>query len=514
MKENQKILNTPLQMKGKKTDQETVRESKLKSLAEAGVNVFPHKVDVTHTVSGIVGQYAGMSKEELEDKPVRVKVAGRILSLRRMGKAAFFHVSDSRSRLQAYIRKDKVGDKAYDLFSLLDIGDILAVEGNLFKTRTGELTVFVESFTFLAKCLHPLPEKWHGLQDVEVRYRKRYLDLIMNPLQAEVFRLRSAMISHIRRFFDKRDYIEVETPMMQALPGGALARPFKTFHNALGIDLFLRIAPELYLKRLVVGGFERVYEINRNFRNEGISSEHNPEFTMLEFYQAYSDYNDMMDMTEELIFELSTQLLGKETITFGEHEISLKKPWTRIKFMDALSKYSGLSRKRLANRKEIIEFASELAPDKTPLSYGNALDVLFDKYVKEHLIDPAFVTHPPKEISPLAKASPDDPGEAERFELMMAGMEIANAFSELTDPKEQKERFEQQAAERKKGDEESHRIDMDYVQALEYGLPPTGGEGIGIDRLVMIFSNSKSIREVILFPLLRPKSEAAGQGNE
>jgi lysyl-tRNA synthetase class 2 len=391
------------------------------------------------------------------------------------------------------------------LFSLVDIGDVVAVEGGLFRTRTGELTILAESFDFLAKCLHPLPEKWHGLQDVELRYRKRYLDLIMNPDQAEVFRLRSAMIAHIRRFFDQRGYIEVETPMMHAIPGGALAKPFKTFHNALGIDLFLRIAPELYLKRLTVGGFEKVYEINRNFRNEGISTEHNPEFTMLEFYEAYCDYNDMMDITEELITELSQTLLNTEELTYGEHKISLKKPWKRIKFMESLSHYSGLAPSRFEDREGIIEFAASLSSDKAPLTYGKALDVIFDKYVKQNLINPTFVTNPPKEISPLAKASRDNPEEAERFELVMGGMEIVNAFSELTDPVEQRERFEQQTEERKKGDEESHLVDMDYVSALEYGLPPTGGEGIGIDRLVMLFTNRKSIREVILFPLLRPR---------
>ena len=491
----------------KKGTQDLVREEKLQGLVDQGVNVFPHNVDVTHPIFEIVSEYSEFSGEELESKKLSVKVAGRMMSIRKMGKATFFHLSDSRARLQVYIRADKIGQEMYERFSLIDIGDILAVAGILFKTRTGELTIMAESLEFLAKCLHPLPEKWHGLQDVELRYRKRYLDLIMNPEQAEVFRMRSSMISHIRGFFDDRKFMEVETPMMQALPGGALARPFKTFHNALGIDLYMRIAPELYLKRLVVGGFERVYEINRNFRNEGISTEHNPEFTMLEFYQAYADYSDMMELTEELITELSAEILGQDELEYGDQKINLKRPWKKIKFIDALSEYSGLAVEKFKDRKGIIEFASDLAPDKTPLSYGNALDVIFDKYVKHNLVDPTFVTHPPKEISPLAKASPDNPEEAERFELVMAGMEIANAFSELTDPVEQRQRFDQQAAERKKGDEESHVVDMDYVSALEYGLPPTGGEGIGIDRLVMIFSNRKSIREVILFPLLRPKDE-------
>ncbi|MBU4202866.1 MAG: lysine--tRNA ligase [Acidobacteria bacterium] len=491
----------------RKSDQEIVREENLKNLAAQGVDVFPHRVDVTDRIHNIVSRCRDMSAEALQADEVRVKVPGRIVAVRKMGRATFFHIADSREKLQVYIREDKIGKDLYQRFTLLDIGDILSVEGPLFKTRTGELTVMAESYTFLAKCLHPLPEKWHGLQDVELRYRRRYLDLIMNPEQAEVFRVRSTVIRQTRRFFDERGYIEVETPMMQALPGGALARPFKTFHNALGIDLYLRIAPELYLKRLVVGGLERVYEINRSFRNEGISTEHNPEFTMLEFYQAYADYNDMMNLTEELITGLAETIVGKEKIPWQEKEISLQRPWKRIKLLDALAESSGLSRERLENREEIIALASDLAPDKTFLSYGNALDVLFDKYVKPNILHPTFITHLPKEVSPLAKASPENPEEAERFELMMGGMEIANGFSELTDPVEQRLRFEQQAEERKKGDEESHVVDMDYVQALEYGLPPTGGDGIGIDRLVMLLTDRRSIREVILFPLLRPKQE-------
>jgi lysyl-tRNA synthetase class 2 len=340
---------------------------------------------------------------------------------------------------------------------------------------------------------------------MELRYRKRYLDLIMNPEQREVFRLRSAMISQIRRFFDQKGYIEVETPMMHSIPGGALAKPFKTFHNALGIDLYLRIAPELFLKRLTVGGLEKVYEINRNFRNEGISSEHNPEFTMLEFYEAYTDYFDMMELTEELIHGLAKTLLQSEEIPYGEHKVSLRRPWKRIKLMDALIQYSGLAPSRFENKDEIVEYAKTLAPEQQALSFGKALDIIFDKHVKQDLIQPTFVMNPPREISPLAKASQTNPEEAERFELVMVGMEIANAFTELTDPAEQRKMFEQQAKAREKGDEESHMVDLDYIEALEYGLPPTGGEGIGIDRLVMIFANRKSIREVILFPLLRPK---------
>ena len=427
------------------------------------------------------------------------------MSVRQMGRATFFHISDGKRRLQVYIREDAVGAKRYEEFALFDIGDMIAVEGALFKTRTGELTVHCDGYTFLAKCLHPLPEKWHGLQDVELRYRRRYLDLIVNPDAMEVFRLRSALVAQIRRFFDERGYIEVETPMMHAIPGGALARPFITHHNALDVDLYLRVAPELYLKKLVVGGMEKVYEINRNFRNEGIDSEHNPEFTMLEFYEAYCDYDDMMTMTEELLGELARTLLGKEELTYGDHAISLQRPFKRIKFMEALSNYSGLAPERFDDKAAIIKFAETLAPEKKPLTFGKALDVIFDKHVKPHILQPTFVINPPKEVSPLAKAAKDNPNEAARFELLVAGMEIANAFSELTDPAEQRIRFDEQAEERKKGDEETHPIDMDYIQALEYGLPPTGGEGIGIDRLTMLFANRKSIREVILFPLLRPK---------
>lgn len=487
------------------SEQERVRREKMQKLAQEGVELFPRKVEMTHTIFDIVSRYSDLKNEELEEKKIVVAVPGRILSIRKMGRAIFIHMADSRAKLQIYLREDILGKEKFSRFSLLDIGDVISAKGRLFKTRTGELTLLCESYTFLAKCLHPLPEKWHGLQDVEIRFRKRYLDLIMNPEQREVFRLRSAIISHIRRFFDDKGYIEVETPMMHSIPGGALARPFKTFHNALGIDLYLRIAPELFLKRLTVGGLEKVYEINRNFRNEGISSEHNPEFTMLEWYEAYADYFDMMEMTEELIHGLALTLLKTEEIPYGEHKLSLRRPWQRIKLMDALIQYSGLAPSRFENREEIVEYGKTLAPEQQVISYGKALDIIFDKHVKQNLIQPTFVMNPPREISPLAKASETDPDEAERFELVLAGMEIANAFTELTDPAEQRRMFEQQARQREKGDEESHPIDLDYIEALEYGLPPTGGEGIGIDRLVMIFANKKSIREVILFPLLRPK---------
>jgi lysyl-tRNA synthetase class 2 len=427
------------------------------------------------------------------------------MTVRVMGRAAFFHISDARSQVQVYLKSDIVGAEAYERFKLFDLGDLVSVSGELFKTRTGELTVHADGLVFLAKCLHPLPEKWHGLQDVELRYRRRHLDLIMNPEVVEVFRLRSAVTAYLRRFFDDRGYIEVETPMMHSIPGGALARPFITHHNALDIDLYLRIAPELYLKRLVVGGLEKVYEVNRNFRNEGIDAEHNPEFTMIEFYEAYRDYEDMMELTEELLSGMALALLGKDEFPYGDQVISLKRPFRRLKFREALAQGSGLPPEAFDDRPRTIRFAEGLAPEKKPLTYGRALDIIFDKTVKDSLVQPTFILNPPKEVSPLAKAALGHPDEAARFELMIAGMEIANAFSELTDPAEQRLRFEEQAEERMKGDDETHPADLDYVQALEYGLPPTGGEGIGVDRLVMLLANRRTIREVILFPLLRPR---------
>lgn len=488
------------------TDQEEFRREKFRRLVASGVEAFPYRAEHTHSIREIVRDHAGRTAEDLEAKPTAVVVPGRLMTVRKMGRAAFAHLSDGRARLQAYFRSEAVGPEAYERFGLLDIGDIISVRGRLFKTRTGELTVAVESFTFLAKCLHPLPEKWHGLQDIELRSRKRYLDLIMNPEVGETFRTRSAIISSLRKFFDGRGYLEVETPMMHAIPGGALARPFVTHHNALNVDLFLRIAPELYLKRLVVGGFEKVYEINRNFRNEGVDAQHNPEFTMLEFYEAYADFNDMMAMTEELLTGLAVTMAGGEEIPYGDAVLSFKRPYPRVRFMDALVQMSGLAPSRFSEPASVVSLAEELAPDKKPLTYGKALDIVFDRFVKDRLVQPTFVLNPPRDISPLAKPSRGNPAEAERFELFAAGMEIANAFSELTDPVDQRRLFEQQAAERAQGNAESHVVDLEYVEALEYGLPPTGGEGIGIDRLAMLLTNQHSIRDVILFPLLRPKA--------
>ncbi len=494
-------------MKTQKTDQELAREEKLKKLIEQGIDPYPKKFDKTHSVSEVVEEFSSFSHEKLEEKEYKVSVPGRIISIRKMGKATFFHICDGIAKIQGYVKEDIVGKENYKIFDLFDIGDFIGIEGRLFRTRTNELTILVEKFTFLVKSLHPLPEKWHGLQDVEIRYRQRYLDLIVNPEVRKIFDLRSKLIKEIRKFLDERGYVEVETPMMQPIPGGALARPFETYHNALGINLYLRIAPELYLKRLVVGGYEKVYEINRNFRNEGISSQHNPEFTMLEFYQAYSDYNDLMNLTEEMLSHLAKTLLNSQEVKFKEHTISFKPPFERIKFKDAIVYHSGLTPSKFDDREEIIKLAKGFETGKEVISYGKALDIIFDKLVKPKLVQPTFIINHPKEISPLSKACPDNPEEVERFELIIGGMEIANAFSELNDPKEQRERFEQQLAEREAGVEEAHLIDEDFLTALEYGMPPTAGEGIGIDRLVMIFANKPSIREVILFPLLRPKTE-------
>ncbi len=488
-------------------EERKVREEKLKKLQELGYQAYPYRFDVDHTISQVVESYSELSREELEKERIDVRVAGRILTLRRMGKATFFHFSDGRKRLQCFLKQDILGEEKYKHFKYFDIGDWIGVKGYLFRTKTGELTVLVEDFTLLAKCLLPLPEKWHGLQDVELRFRKRYLDLIANPEVRKTFETRAKIIRIIRSFLEERGFIEVETPMMQPIPGGALARPFITHHNALDIDLYLRIAPELYLKRLVVGGMERVYELNRNFRNEGLSPLHNPEFTMLEFYWAYRDYNDLMELTEELFERIALEVWGGLEGEYQGQKISFKRPWKRVKYMEELSARSGIPEEKLWDQEFVIKHAKEIFPEEgvPPSTYGKALDFLFDEYVKPHLISPTFVIDHPKQLSPLAKAHREDPRLVERFELFIAGMEIANAFSELNDPKEQEERFRQQLREREAGDEEAHRIDYDYINALEYGLPPTAGEGIGIDRTVMIFTDRANIREVILFPLLRPR---------
>jgi len=479
------------------------RKENLKKLQDLGYSPHPYSFPAEDTVSKIVEKFKDERDEE-RLKKVHVRTAGRILTLRRMGRATFLHISDGLEKLQVFLRENELGKEKYRHFRYFNIGDWIGVEGILFRTKTGELTVLARDFTLLAKALLPLPEKWHGLQDVEVRFRKRYLDLIVNRRSRKVFETRARLLQLIRNFFLSRGFLEVETPMMHPVLGGAAAKPFRTHHNALDMDLYLRIAPELYLKRLVVGGMERVFEIGRNFRNEGLSAQHNPEFTMLEFYWAYKDYLFLMDLTEELFQELAVSVWGGLQGSYQGRELDLSPPWRRIKFMDSLAEALGVEKEMLWDEKWVLSRAREEFPEDAgppPSTYGKALDFLFDLHIKEKLWDPTFVMDHPKVISPLAKEHREDPRLTERFELIMAGMEIANAFSELTDPEEQRARFEEQVRRKEEGAE----VDLDYIEALSYGLPPTAGEGIGIDRTVMIFTDSPNIREVILFPLMRKK---------
>jgi lysyl-tRNA synthetase class 2 len=495
-----------------------LRQQKLRDIEALGQQAYPHKFDFTHTIPDILASFSPKSAQELEQGHVDVKVAGRIIALRLMGKAGFAHLQQGGQKLQIYVKKDAVGDKGFDLYRLLDLGDHIGVTGYLFRTKTGELSIHVETITFLSKDLLPLPEKWHGLQDVELRYRQRYVDLIMNQDVREVFVKRSKVVQSMRRFFDSRGYVEVETPMMQPIAGGAAARPFVTHHNTLDIDLYLRIAPELYLKRLVVGGLERVYEINRNFRNEGISTQHNPEFTMLEFYQAYADYKDMMQLTEDLLSQVAQDVNGTTKTTFNGHEIDFAN-WQRLSMREAIIKYWP---EEAAPKPEMSDFATAESVGKLVqrlnakhhphMPYdpkdpaGKTIAAMFEAVAEDHLIQPTILYDFPVAISPLSKNKREEPDWVERFELFVGGLEIGNAFSELNDPEEQRRRFEQQLREKERGDEEAHAMDEDYIRALSYGLPPTGGEGIGIDRVTMLLTGSKSIRDVILFPLLRPQA--------
>ncbi|MGE5323766.1 MAG: lysine--tRNA ligase [Actinomycetota bacterium] len=494
-----------------------LRQQKLRQIEALGQQAYPHKFGFTHTIPQILAEFGHNTAEELEKGRTNVKVAGRIIAVRLMGKAGFAHLQQGGQKLQIYVKKDAVGDKGFELYRLLDLGDHIGVSGYLFRTRTGELSVHVEEITFLSKDLLPLPEKWHGLQDVELRYRQRYVDLIMNQDVREVFVKRSRIVQSIRRFFDARGYVEVETPMMQPIAGGAAARPFTTHHNTLDIDLYLRIAPELYLKRLVVGGLERVYEINRNFRNEGISTQHNPEFTMLEFYQAYADYKDMMQLTEDLLARVAQDVNGSTKTSFNGHEIDFA-DWQRLTMREAIIKYWP---ETAPPKPQMSDFADSQSLEKlvqrfnahhTHMAYdpkdpaGKTIAAMFEAVAEEHLIQPTILYDFPVAISPLSKNKRDEPDWVERFEVFVGGLEIGNAFSELNDPEEQRRRFEQQLKEKERGDEEAHAMDEDYIRALSYGLPPTGGEGIGIDRLTMLLTGSKSIRDVILFPLLRPQA--------
>tara|TARA_B100001123_G_scaffold446138_1_gene599640 strand:+ start:11242 stop:12753 length:1512 start_codon:yes stop_codon:yes gene_type:complete len=495
------------------TDQLRQRRENLEKLGELGIDLYPHKFDFTDTVSVLIDRFEGFDTAALEERQAQTKVAGRVLGIRSFGKANFLVISDGRNRIQIYVRKDALSEQEFKVFKLLDIGDQIGVDGRIFRTRTNELTVWASRLQFLAKCLIPLPEKWHGLTDVEIRYRQRYLDLIVNESARTVFEIRSRTLLSIRRFFDERGYLEVETPMMQALAGGALARPFVTHHNALDLPLYLRIAPELYLKRLVVGGIQRVYEINRNFRNEGISTQHNPEFTMLEFYEAYSDYQALMDLTEKLFNQIAVDVTGKTDFLFGENTISFAPPFKRVSLREAVCHSLngefdfGVSEENLRDPVYTGRLAERLNVDLPGnTGAGKTTVALFEQFCEKKIIQPTIVYDFPTEVSPLSKQKTDDPDTVERFELFVGGMEVANAFSELNDPIEQRRRFQDQLAERDKGDDEAHAMDDDYIQALEYGLPPTAGEGVGIDRLVMLLTNSMSIRDVILFPLMRPKS--------
>ncbi|MDD5640465.1 MAG: lysine--tRNA ligase [Syntrophales bacterium] len=484
------------------------RREKLAELRRLGVDPFANRFQPSHSIARIREQYDSLSGPELEGLQKTFQLAGRLMLLREFGKATFCHIQDgSGARIQAYAQKQVVGEEAFALFKKVDLGDIVGFEGTLFRTRTQELTLAVNKFTLLTKSLKPLPEKYHGLTDVETRYRQRYLDLMVNPQVREVFEKRSAVIRLVRQFLEGRGFLEVETPMMQPIPGGATARPFITHHQALDMTLYLRIAPELYLKRLVVGGLERVFEINRNFRNEGLSIQHNPEFTMLEFYQAYATYEDLMSFTEEIIAHVARTLLGTSKLQYQGQEIDLTPPWRRLDLRESLTAIGGIPREVVRDREALVALAREEGVTLRPgEGYGRALTKLFDLLVEGELQQPTFVLGYPLETSPLSRKSDTDPEVVDRFELFIAGREMANAFSELNDPDDQRQRFEQQLAAHQAGDEEMpHALDEDFVLALEHGMPPTAGEGIGIDRLVMLLTDSPSIRDVILFPQLRPE---------
>ncbi len=493
------------------------RQSNLAELGKLGVEIYPRTFERQHTISELVAAHGARTHDELEAEPqVTTITSGRILAIRAFGKANFLVLSDGHARIQAYLRQDALPELDFKIYKLLDFGDWVGVEGRLFRTKTNELTVWASRLHFLAKCHLPLPEKWHGLSDVEIRYRQRYLDLIVNPDSRRVFEVRSQVVSGIREFMTARGYLEVETPMMQPIAGGAIARPFVTHHNALDMELYLRIAPELYLKRLVVGGLEKVFEINRNFRNEGISTQHNPEFTMMEFYEAYADYQTLMRMTEAMLSTVATRVLGTDQISFGDHQISMRAPFVRLSLREAAREAASTKLGRevsdadLRDRDRVAGIARELGleailADGPGYGAGKITTEIFERLCEDRLIQPTFVYDFPTEVSPLSKQKPDDPDTVERFELYIGGFEVANAFSELNDPVEQRRRFEGQLQNRAGGDLEAHAMDEDYLRALEYGLPPTGGEGVGIDRLVMLLTNSLSIRDVILFPLMRSR---------
>jgi lysyl-tRNA synthetase, class II len=504
-----------------------LRREKLRKIEALGQRAYPRQYDFTHTVAQILAEFGPKTAEELEAARVNVRVAGRIMAIRLMGKAGFAHLQQDGQRLQIYVKKDAVGEQGFELWKLIDLGDHIGARGYLFRTRTGELSVHVEELTFLSKDLLPLPEKWHGLQDVELRYRQRYVDLVMNPEVREVFLKRSKLVQSLRHYFDSQGFVEVETPMMHPIAGGAVARPFVTHHNTLDMDLFLRIAPELYLKRLTVGGFDRVFEINRNFRNEGISFRHNPEFTMLEAYQAYTDYLGIMDTTQGAIEQAVKDVTGGTKTKWGEQEIDWShENWRRMTMREAIAKFwpekagAAPTQKDFVSHDSVKELVMRVRDAGMNLSYDSAEPVgktiagLFEVIAEEHLVQPTIIYEFPTAVSPLSKQKPDEPDWTERWEIFVGKMEIANGFSELNDPEDQRRRFEGQLKERERGDEEAHQMDEDYIRALSYGMPPAGGVGIGIDRLAMLFTDSHSIRDVILFPQLRPERNLTAEDAE
>ncbi|TFJ92974.1 lysine--tRNA ligase [Lentibacillus salicampi] len=487
-------------------DHMRARREKLEFYNERHVNPFGGRFDRTHFAADLVSAYDSFTKEELEEKEDNVAIAGRMMTKRGKGKAGFAHIQDLSGQIQIYVRKDMIGEEAYEIFKSADMGDIVGVSGVMFKTKVGELSVKAATFTLLTKSLRPLPEKYHGLKDIEQRYRQRHLDLITNPDSKETFILRSKIIRSMRRYLDEQGFLEVETPMMHGIPGGAAARPFQTYHNALEIPLYMRIAIELHLKRLIVGGMEKVYEIGRVFRNEGVSTRHNPEFTMMELYEAYADFHDVMTITENLISHIAEEVLGSMQIQYGDETINLEPKWRRLHIVDAVKEYTGVDFWPEMSDEQANELAKEhgISIDDN-MTYGHILNEFFEQKVEEKLVQPTFIYGHPLEISPLAKRNEKDARFTDRFELFIVGREHANAFSELNDPIDQRERFEAQVKERAEGNDEAHLMDEDFLEALEYGMPPTGGLGIGIDRLVMLLTNAPSIRDVLLFPQMRHK---------
>ncbi len=488
-------------------DQIRQRREKLTALREETI-AFPTDFRRDVVAGELLAKYSEKTKEELESEYLRVKIAGRMMTRRIMGKASFSHLQDMSGQIQVYVARDNLPEGVYnEQFKKWDIGDILGVEGYLFKTQTGELSVKVDNIRLLTKALRPLPEKFHGIADQEIKYRQRYLDLIMSQQSRDTFLIRSKVVGYIRNFLIERQFLEVETPMMQVIPGGATARPFTTHHNALDMDMFLRIAPELYLKRLVVGGFERVFEINRNFRNEGLSTRHNPEFTMLEFYQAYAEYHELMDLTEEMLRGIAQEVLGQTVVTYQGEEYDFGKPFTRMTVFDSILHFNpDLAAENISTREAALIVAENLKiPVKDGYGLGKIQIEIFEKTVESRLMNPTFITAYPVEVSPLARRNDNDPHVTDRFEFFVGGREIANGFTELNDAEDQAARFQQQVNEKEAGDDEAMHFDADYIVALEHGMPPTAGEGIGIDRLVMLFTDSPSIRDVLLFPHMRPK---------